>query len=57
MAAHWAVYFAVEDTDAALAKVVDLGGSIVAAAEDTPYGRIAQTADATGSQFRLVAGS
>ncbi len=57
VAAHWAVYFAVEDTDAALAKVVDLGGSIVAAAEDTPYGRIAQAADATGSQFRLVAGS
>ena len=27
--AHWSVYFGVEDTDAALAKIVDLGGSIV----------------------------
>ena len=37
--AHWSVYFGVDDADAALAKIVDLGGSIVMAAEDTPYGR------------------
>ena len=27
--AHWSVYFGVDDTDAALAKVVELGGAIV----------------------------
>ena len=53
--AHWSVYFGVEDTDAALAKIVDLGGSILMAAEDTPYGRLATAADPTGAQFELVA--
>jgi predicted enzyme related to lactoylglutathione lyase len=38
--AHWSVYFGVDDTDAALARIVDLGGTIVMAAEDTPYGRL-----------------
>jgi hypothetical protein len=52
---HWSVYFGVEDTDAALAKVVDLGGSILMAAEDTPYGRLAAAADPTGARFKLVA--
>ncbi|MGH4004615.1 MAG: VOC family protein, partial [Pseudonocardiaceae bacterium] len=52
--AHWSVYFGVDDTDAALAKIVDLGGSIVTAAEDTPYGRLAAAADPTGAQFKLV---
>jgi hypothetical protein len=37
-----------------LAKVVDLGGSILRAAEDTPYGRLAAAADPTGAQFKLV---
>lgn len=53
--AHWSVYFGAADTDAALAKVVDLGGSIVMPAEDTPYGRLAAAADPTGAQFKLVA--
>lgn len=54
--AHWSVYFGVEDTDAALAKIVELGGSIVMPAEDTPYGRLATAADPTGAIFKLVAG-
>jgi predicted enzyme related to lactoylglutathione lyase len=53
--AYWSVYFAVDDTDAALATVIQLGGSIVAAAEDTPYGRVATASDPNGSQFKLVA--
>ncbi len=52
---HWSVYFAVDDADAALAKVVELGGSIVAPAEDTPYGRLATAADPNGARFKLVA--
>jgi uncharacterized protein len=55
--AHWSVYFGAEDTDAALAQIVDLGGSIVTPAEDTPYGRIAVASDPNGSQFKLVAGT
>jgi uncharacterized protein len=54
--AHWSVYFGVDDTDAALAQIVDLGGAIVVPAEDTPYGRLAQAADPTGARFKLVAG-
>jgi predicted enzyme related to lactoylglutathione lyase len=55
--AHWSIYFGVDDTDAALAKIVELGGSIVQPAEDTPYGRLATAADPTGALFKLVAGS
>jgi predicted enzyme related to lactoylglutathione lyase len=55
--AQWSIYFRVDDTDATLTKIVDLGGSIVSAAEDTPYGRLAAAADPTGSLFKLVAGS
>jgi predicted enzyme related to lactoylglutathione lyase len=52
---HWAVYFQVDDTDAAVDKAVELGGSVVQAAMDTPYGRLAHLADPTGAQFRLIA--
>jgi predicted enzyme related to lactoylglutathione lyase len=53
--AHWSVYFGVDDADATLARVVELGGSIVQPAEDTPYGRLATAADPTGAHFKLVA--
>jgi predicted enzyme related to lactoylglutathione lyase len=52
--AHWSIYFAVEDADAALAKIVELGGTITQPAEDTPYGRLAQVADPTGALFKLI---
>jgi predicted enzyme related to lactoylglutathione lyase len=52
--ANWQIYFGVADADAALAKVVDLGGSVVLPAEDTPFGRIAQVVDPTGASFKLV---
>ena len=55
--AEWSVYFAVEDTDAALARVVELGGTITVPAEDSPYGRLAQAADPAGARFKLVDGS
>ncbi len=53
---HWTVYFGTPDTDASLQRVAGLGGSVVAGAEDTPYGRMATVADPTGTQFKLVAG-
>ncbi len=52
--AHWSVYFMVDDADAALASIVDLGGSVVQPAEDTPYGRLATAADPTGARFKLL---
>lgn len=52
--AHWSVYVAVDDTDAALARTVELGGSVVMPAEDTPYGRLAAAADPMGAVFKLV---
>jgi predicted enzyme related to lactoylglutathione lyase len=53
---HWSIYFGSEDTDATLARIVELGGSIVLPAEDTPYGRLATASDPTGAVFKLVTG-
>ncbi len=53
--AHWSVYFGVAEADAALTKVVELGGSVVDPAMDTPYGRLATAADPNGARFKLVA--
>ncbi len=50
---NWQIYFDTQDVDATIARVVELGGSVGQAAEDTPYGRLAQVADPTGAQFRL----
>ena len=52
--AHWSVYFGADDADATLAKIVELGGSVVTPAEDTPYGRLATATDPTGAQFKLL---
>jgi uncharacterized protein len=50
---HWEVYFGVADTDATLSRIVELGGSVLEPAQDTPYGRLAKAADPTGAQFKL----
>jgi predicted enzyme related to lactoylglutathione lyase len=53
--AMWSVYFgAGDDVDARLARAVELGGSVVMPAEDTPYGRLATATDPTGAQFKLI---
>ena len=51
----WTIYFGVEDTDAALERVVELGGKVTQEAKDTPWGRLAQAADPTGTAFKLMA--
>ena len=51
---HWNVYIQVADTDAALATVSDLGGTVAEAAIDTPYGRLAAATDPMGARFKLV---
>lgn len=53
--ASWTVYFGAGDADDALARIVELGGSVVTPAEDTPYGRLATAADPNGARFKLVA--
>jgi predicted enzyme related to lactoylglutathione lyase len=52
--ANWQIYFGVENTDAALTQIVELGGAIVLPAEDTPFGRLAAASDPTGALFKLV---
>ncbi len=52
--AHWSIYFGVDDADAALAQVTQLGGTVQLPAEDTPYGRLAQVADPTGAVFKVI---
>ena len=54
MPAHWSVYFASADTDADVAKAIDLGGSVVVPAMDTSAGRIAAVADPQGGIFTLI---
>lgn len=51
--AHWAVYFGTDDTDAGAAKAAELGGAVLAPAQDTPYGRMALIRDTTGGTFWL----
>ena len=51
--AMWRVYFGTDDTDKTLARATEQGGSVVQAAEDTPYGRLATAADPTGAVFKL----
>lgn len=51
--AHWSPYFAVADADATLARIEELGGSVVVPAETTPYGRMATAVDPTGATFKL----
>jgi len=51
----WSTYFGVDDADAAVARVVELGGTVLEPATDTPYGRLAAVADPLGARFKLVA--
>jgi predicted enzyme related to lactoylglutathione lyase len=52
--AQWWVYLGAADVDATVAKAVELGGTVLQAAEDTPYGRLAALADPNGAGFRVV---
>lgn len=52
--AHWMVYFAVEDTDAAAKKVEELGGRISVTPTDSPFGTFAVVADPQGGTFSIV---
>ncbi|MFE9256729.1 VOC family protein [Streptomyces sp. NPDC006879] len=55
MPAHFLVYFAVTDCDAAVSTVRRLGGRVSADPFDSPYGRIAVVSDNQGAAFALLA--
>jgi uncharacterized protein len=52
--AYWGTYFAVADTDAAVDRAVELGGTVVGPAWDSPYGRMAVISDDQGAIFALM---
>jgi predicted enzyme related to lactoylglutathione lyase len=52
--AHWMVYFAVEDTDAAAEKIEELGGRISVPPSDSPYGRFSVVSDPQGGTFSII---
>jgi uncharacterized protein len=51
---HWTVTFSVEDTDAAAARAVELGGSVLVAPFDAPWVRTAVIADPAGGTFNVT---
>jgi predicted enzyme related to lactoylglutathione lyase len=53
-APQWSTYFAVQDTDAAVEQVVQLGGNVLQPARDTPYGRMATVTDDQGAVFAVM---
>lgn len=53
---HWMTYFEVEDTDAAAARVLRLGGGIVQPPREGLSGRLAVVTDPEGAVFTLVRG-
>ncbi len=56
MPPHWLVYFAVEDIDAGLAKVEELGGTKHAGPIDIGIAKIGIVQDPQGATFALYAG-
>ncbi|MBK5221218.1 MAG: VOC family protein [Thermoleophilia bacterium] len=52
--AHWLVYFAVENTDAAVEQVKSLGGDVRFGPIDIPAGRFAIVADPFGAVFAVI---
>ena len=54
IASHWEIYFGHADIDAAAEQAEQLGGSVLSAPEDSPYGRMVQLADPTGAVFWLM---
>jgi hypothetical protein len=51
---HWGVVLGVADTDATVARAVELGGSVLVPAQDSPHGRFAGLADPMGAAFNVV---
>lgn len=50
----WRVYFAVEDCDATVGRIPDLGGGVPVPPRDTPFGRMAVVAGPEGETFAIL---
>ena len=50
----WQTYFAVESADASVEKAVSMGATVIDAAQDSPFGRLATLADPTGALFKII---
>ncbi|NYJ01658.1 hypothetical protein HNR19_002356 [Nocardioides thalensis] len=50
----WLAWFSVEDCDASVAKVQELGGSVLAEPFDTPFGRMSVVTGAQGEAFGMI---
>jgi predicted enzyme related to lactoylglutathione lyase len=51
---HWMLYFVVEDCDATVQRVGELGGAVPVPAMDTPAGRMAVVSDPHGATFSVM---
>ncbi len=51
----WYVYFLVDDADAAVATVVEHGGTVVKEPEESGFGRLAVVRDPLGAEMKIVA--
>lgn len=51
---HWVIYFGVDDCEAAVQKVEELGGSIIASPQGSPYGTVATVTDPMGATFIIL---
>ena len=51
---HWMPYFGIEDIDASIARIPELGGQVLAGRLDLPAGSIAVFADPQGAVFALL---
>ncbi len=52
---HWMVYFAVENCEAAVALVVELGGAVMVPPTEVPPGKFAVVKDPQGAVFSIIA--
>lgn len=51
----WMIYFAVDDCDAAVARITELGGTLLAPPMDLPQGRFAVVEEPGGAVFQVIA--
>ena len=51
----WRIYLAVDDTEAAVEKIKELGGKLLDGPADSPFGRFATVADPQGAMFQINA--
>ena len=50
---YWRAYFAVQDADAAVERILAAGGQLIDGPADSPFGRFATIADPGGATFQI----